>query len=324
MSTGTSCIVEQFGLAMMPSWPSRSSGLTCADDERDRRVHAPRGRVVDDRRAARGGLRARARGRRRRRPRRGRCRRRRRPRRPPRRSRASGRRSTTVRPADRPDASRRSSPTGNSRSLRTWIIVRPTTPVAPTTATVRGWRVMSGMAPRGHCHWSGHGGSIAAARFAGRRRPGSSRLSTRIERAASIGQLAATSGQSERLSRATGSTRPANRRAWSGGGSSATGDSRSLIQLFRSAKRGIQSTHVARQGRCPAVERPPNRRAAGGAGGSDLASARSASAQTGSLARWRCMAALRDRLTRPWRSISVTTTMTSSPTDTTSSTVGTW
>ena len=27
--TGTSCIVEQFGLAMIPSWPSRSSGLTC-------------------------------------------------------------------------------------------------------------------------------------------------------------------------------------------------------------------------------------------------------------------------------------------------------
>ena len=46
--------------------------------------------------------------------------------------------------------------------------------------------------------------------------------------------------------------------------------------------------------------------------------------QTGSFARWRCMAALRERLTRPWRSISVTTTMTSSPTDTTSSTVGTW
>ena len=42
------------------------------------------------------------------------------------------------------------------------------------------------------------------------------------------------------------------------------------------------------------------------------------------LARCRCMAALRDRLTRPWRSISMTTTMTSSPTDTTSSTLGTW
>ena len=46
--------------------------------------------------------------------------------------------------------------------------------------------------------------------------------------------------------------------------------------------------------------------------------------QAGALARCRCMAALRDRLTRPWRSISVTTTMISSPIWTTSSTVGTW
>ena len=42
------------------------------------------------------------------------------------------------------------------------------------------------------------------------------------------------------------------------------------------------------------------------------------------LARCRCIAALRERLTRPWRSTSVTTTITSSPTDTTSSTDGTW
>ena len=27
--TGASCIVEQFGLATIPGWPSRSSGLTC-------------------------------------------------------------------------------------------------------------------------------------------------------------------------------------------------------------------------------------------------------------------------------------------------------
>ena len=47
-------------------------------------------------------------------------------------------------------------------------------------------------------------------------------------------------------------------------------------------------------------------------------------AASGYLARCRCIAALRDRLTRPWRSISMTTTMTSSPTDTTSSTLGTW
>ncbi len=44
----------------------------------------------------------------------------------------------------------------------------------------------------------------------------------------------------------------------------------------------------------------------------------------GYFARCRCIAALRERLTRPWRSISVTTTMTSSPTETTSSTEGTW
>ena len=63
-------------------------------------------------------------------------------------SKASGTASPTVRvrppaltvfPADRPEASKRSSPTGKPRSLRIWIMVRPTTPVAPTTATVRGW-----------------------------------------------------------------------------------------------------------------------------------------------------------------------------------------
>src|SRR5512140_1875637 len=53
----------------------------------------------------------------------------------------------TVEPADLPDASNRSSPTGNCRSARTWIIVRPTTPVAPTTATVNGWLFVD-MAPQ--------------------------------------------------------------------------------------------------------------------------------------------------------------------------------
>ena len=57
ISTGTSCIVEQFGLAMMPSWPSRSSGLTWLHDQRDGRIHPPGTRVVDDRGAARRGLR---------------------------------------------------------------------------------------------------------------------------------------------------------------------------------------------------------------------------------------------------------------------------
>ena len=54
----------------------------------------------------------------------------------------------SILPADRSEASSRSSPTGNSRSFRTWIIVRPTTPVAPTTATVRCRRFIESMAPR--------------------------------------------------------------------------------------------------------------------------------------------------------------------------------
>ena len=67
-------------------------------------------------------------------------------------------------PAGRPpEASRRSSPTGNSRSLRTWIIVRPTTPVAPTTATVRGGSCHFGHGSAGFRSLAGHGGSIAAA-----------------------------------------------------------------------------------------------------------------------------------------------------------------
>ena len=69
---------------------------------------------------------------------------------------------------------------------------------------------------------------------------------------------------------------------------------------------------------------PTNQEAAGGPGGFSAVGVSVADQETGSFARWRCMAALRERLTRPWRSISVTTTMTSSPTDTTSSTVGTW
>ena len=145
--TGASCIVEQFGLATIPGWPSRSSGIDLRHDERDGRVHPPGRRVVDDRGAPCRPRRERARARRPRRPRTARCRRPRRPRGRPPRSRGSDRPRTTVRPADRPEASRRSSPTGNSRSLRTWIIVRPTTPVAPTTATVSGWRFIRDMAP---------------------------------------------------------------------------------------------------------------------------------------------------------------------------------
>ena len=64
----------------------------------------------------------------------------------------------TLRPTERPDASRRSSPIGKARSWRTLIIVRPTTPVAPTTATVKGSRFIGGMAPQGRCSGQGTGG----------------------------------------------------------------------------------------------------------------------------------------------------------------------
>ena len=43
----------------------------------------------------------------------------------------------TFEPADRSDAMSRSDPTGNRRRSRVAIISRPTTPVAPTTATDR-------------------------------------------------------------------------------------------------------------------------------------------------------------------------------------------
>ncbi len=154
---GTSCIVEQLGLAMMPGWPSRSSGLTSLTTsgivgsirhalELSMTV-APRATACG---ASSSEMSAPAEKRAMSTP-----------------SNASPTASpiwwvwpsiAIVRPADRPDASKRSSPTGNSRSLRTWIIVRPTTPVAPTTATVRGDRVVSGMAPRRLLHWQGTAG----------------------------------------------------------------------------------------------------------------------------------------------------------------------
>src|SRR5687768_6258135 len=146
MSTGASCIVEQFGFAMIPSWPARSSGLTWLTtsgmagsirqaDELSMTV-APR--------AAAWGARAREMSA------------------PALKSamstpsKASGtaswisisRPSTrTTRPADRPEARSRSSPIGNARSPSTAIMVLPTAPVAPTTATVRdvGWVIRGGL-----------------------------------------------------------------------------------------------------------------------------------------------------------------------------------
>ena len=137
MSTGAICMVEQFGLAMIPGWPSRSAALTCETtsgmvgsirhaDELSMTVApwatAAGASSCDTPAPAEKSAMSTP-------------------------SNASGTASPissvrpsieTVRPADRPEASSRKSATGNSRSLRIWIIVRPTAPVAPTTATVRG------------------------------------------------------------------------------------------------------------------------------------------------------------------------------------------
>ncbi len=57
MSGGTSCIVLQFGLAMMPSWASRSAGLTWLTTSGMPVLHPPGARVVDDGAAASRGVR---------------------------------------------------------------------------------------------------------------------------------------------------------------------------------------------------------------------------------------------------------------------------
>ena len=294
----------------------------------------------------------------------------------------SGRRSTIVRPADRPDASRRSSPTGNSRSMRTWIIVRPTTPVAPTTATVRGWS----------CH-VGHGSAEVAVTGRARReyssgasalRPHHGDLGRTARGIVSPG-AAPSSARDGRAARTRPARRPRGRpavastrrrRSRSRGSSaivrirqlptpspradSSTNTSQTQANVTRSvitranptwrpsperdeAQRPRRSRPrpppatgpapstpartgpgPASRGRCPPGRWKRERRSADRRSGCVSSRGSGHSAVTGSLARCRCMAALRDRLTRPWRSISVTTTMTSSPTDTTSSTVGTW
>ena len=161
------------------------------------------------------------------------------------------------------EASSRSSPTGNARSWSIRIIVPPTTPVAPTTATVRGCVVTRAWLRCGL--WSGRARrEYSSDRLPDLRRPGTSTSRNRA--------------QTARRPRTTRTDRP------------------------------VPKGPTGRLGRYGSGR---DRRPMSGP-------------QTGSLARWRCIAALRDRLTRPWRSTSVTTTITSSPTDTTSSTVGTW
>ena len=147
MSGGTSCIVEQFGIGDDALVPGQVVRVDLADDERDLGVHPPGRRVVDDGGAALGRFGGEAPG-----------------------GIAAGAEerdvdaverlgvaspttcsvpsTLTLVPALRALASRRSSPNGKPRSRSIRIIVPPTTPVAPTTATVRGLVVTEGMAPR--------------------------------------------------------------------------------------------------------------------------------------------------------------------------------
>ena len=146
MSGGTSCIVLQLGLAMIPSCASRSSGLTWLTTSGmpgSIRQALELSMTVQPRAAACGASsrdvpppaekRAMSTP-----------------------SKASGVASATstwrpsngsVDPAERAEASSRISPIGKPRSSRTVAIVRPTTPVAPTTATVRGSGECPDMAP---------------------------------------------------------------------------------------------------------------------------------------------------------------------------------
>ena len=147
ISTGTSCIVEQLGLATMPSCHSRSSGftwLTTSGTAGSMRQALELSMTVAPRRAASGASTRDVS--------------------PPAEnsaistpSKASGVASWTVwsvlptsisRPALRALASSRRSPNGNSRSSSIRIIVPPTTPVAPTTATESGFVLTEGMAPQ--------------------------------------------------------------------------------------------------------------------------------------------------------------------------------
>ncbi len=137
-STGISCIVEQLGLATMPSWAAASASLTPATTSGtpgSMRHCEELSTTTAPRATASGAKTLEA-------P-------------PPAEkmamstpSKAAG---VVVRTGhERPpnstlrspswEASGRSSPTGKSRSARMAIMVRPTRPVAPTTATVRGLR----------------------------------------------------------------------------------------------------------------------------------------------------------------------------------------
>ena len=135
LSATTICMVEQFGLATMPLWPSTASGLTSATTSGHVVVHAEVAGVVDDdgARATSFGAHSALIE-------------------PPAEERTtsrpwiesslSGRHSTvppfhsSCLPVERSEAKGTSSATGKPRSARTPRIVVPTRPVAPTTPTL--------------------------------------------------------------------------------------------------------------------------------------------------------------------------------------------
>ena len=97
-------------------------------------------------------------------------------------------------------------------------------------------------------------------------------------------------------------------------------DERVLEHARHRGDGGGPPSPVPQPGRLTGRRSAANRSAPGDAGGAGVALRRGGATWRGAAASPPCG----DRLTRPWRSISMTTTMTSSPTDTTSSTLGTW
>ncbi len=218
ISGGMSCIVEQLGLAMIPSCHARSSGLTC--DTTSGTVgsirHALELSITAAPRAAAAGASSFEVP-------------------PPALnsamstpSNASGVASSTsisrpstvsVRPADRSDAIRRSRAVGSCFSSRTWIIVRPTAPVAPTTAMVSVSGEVPGMVRPAVNGLSGTARSIAARPFGTRRvRPAGasvgSRSSPRRQRSASGLRFAPSSARRARAGQSRSARRGPPPRRW--------------------------------------------------------------------------------------------------------------
>ncbi len=314
-----SCIVEQFGLAMIPSCHARSSGFTwdtTSGTSGSIRQALELSTTTQPRLAASGASSFDV-------P-------------PPAEkiamsmpSKASGVASSTVMsrpatdmvvPAERADARRRSSVYGNCFSVRTWIMVRPTAPVAPTTATVSFSGLVSGTVRPASDGLSGTARVYQRAPAELDARPdATSRLRTpccaaAARRHASHATIRVARGGNVRRTHVPAAIAPES-------------PARAVVDVLAAQDddhRGPEPCLPRTPGPSP-VERKPV--TAPDTKKRPRAEARGRCRALGDaayLARCRCIAALRDRLTRPWRSISVTTTMTSSPTDTTSSTDGTW